>query len=732
MRPRGAKAIVLSFAVIAVVSLASAGFRYYRYAACVRMLSEAVDAHTSVSEGVRRDVAAHAQYLRERLDRGWLFSKRDLFLGALLLQVSRFRDATLHARGYAYLLAGHHVIATTSTVDGVSMPTSVTVPEGFGGAGELPLVLHLHSGGVREMLDCFPAPAIAGAVSAMPLARGSHDYLGVQMTAVVEILADLRRRYEPPRVFVMGTSMGGMGAWLLAERMPDEIDGVSPWCANADPDAWQGVWEDPRAQAGSASGRAWRVIRESRTPLASVGRLATESRMPVYIGHGTEDTKIPIGHSESMYKRLHDAGVTVRFDRFEGYGHRLPAMVGERFAWMLEHASAETTGQANAALAVPAGDDADAFAALRDLAESRHAARSGHTPSGPACTAFERSFAVVAPAGAPAHVDECIDELALIWRERYGGEIRRIDHTPPRLQDDAGMSLVAVGSPDENPAVREALRGVDVALSRGEARLCGRVFRGEDVGVIMLRPDASALGGPVLVVWGSTPESYRQVWRRFTNSVDWEGDRWRWWFDYAVFDRRSCGPDTLLAAGFFDREGSFSPALLFEGDTDLRERIPGSNWAVSIGSGEAMHLSSLAPTAIHSLRGPVGFDRSAAADAGALTIQGTKYERGIGMVPPTSLTWDVAGRFSSVKATVGLERTESTYGIRYDAERVRFEIWGDGKLLAVSQVLSAGSPGVELVANLTGVAVLELRAVATTTQVWHYGPVGWGGLELSE
>ncbi|MHC5057725.1 MAG: hypothetical protein ACYTKD_23895 [Planctomycetota bacterium] len=430
----------------------------------------------------------------------------------------------------------------------------------------------------------------------MPLARGSHDYLGVQMTAVEECVDDVRGRYPVSALYVMGASMGGMGAWLYAERHALDVAGISPWCGNADSAAWQGVWEPPRPAPRSPAGRAWRMVRESRA--------------------------------------LAGLGPDLRFDVMTGRGHRLPAMYEERMAWLADRRPPGSRGPKRRSVAVVpplafVGDLAGvpshrAFAPLKparfafapgepSLSDNSNAeCEPGDGPSkwhypGPACVAFEHAFAVALPGRAPAHLAACADELSEVWRARCRGEVRRttdargFDFFGPR--DDKHLrTLVALGSPDENAIVRDALDGLDVQVATGRARLFGRDFSGDDVALVMLRPRAAEDDDPraaALVVWGSSPASYRQVWRRFAHTVDWEGDRGRWWFDYAVFDRRTSGPDTFLAVGYFDHEWRFEDSLMFEGSPELRSETPGAHWPPD-GARDSekwgIHFTQVAPT----------------------------------------------------------------------------------------------------------------------------------------
>lgn len=707
---------------------------------------------------VRRDLKAHLAYLDTRLSQ---LRKKDILLGRLDDEAIRLHQACLGRVATPHLQPGHHVIVTVSELDGAELPTSVAVPQGWDGKAPLPLVLDLHAAGVRETADCFPVRPHPRVLCVTPLARGSHDYRGPQMTAVEECLADVRRRYPVSTLLVTGASMGGTGTWLFAQRHIAEVGGIAPWMGNADPDAWRGVWEGDERPVLSPAGRACELAQRARMPIARVGQLAGRPDLPVYVGHGAADTIVPVGHSDSIVEKLKSLGArNLRYDRFEGLGHGgFPVSRDERVAWLLANPPAPPSELL--AIIPPLTFVADMTGApphrvLDPLSEARLVIRNGqfaggenveaasdaatskwHYP-GPAGFAFENRFRIALPHSAPAHLACCADEFARLWKERWGGSgILPVFPDPvPGVTGTLPVTprphtLIALGSPEENPAVKVALDSLDVAVAPGSVRFFGREFSGDDIGLILLRPNALDPLAATLIVWGATPAAYAQLWGRFGHVVHLEGDRGRWYFDYAIYDRKTCGPDSFLAVGWFDHDWLFDPKLLFEGSAELRASIPGSHWPTQPSGDGRVWLSTLPPDHLESPRGPVAFDRSAGVDTGPLMIQGQRFERGLGMSPPAKAIWRLDGTFSRFRAKVGLERTGARYPLRYEAERVKFEVWADGASVVSSPVLSATDGLFELTADLRGARTLELRAVNATKFVWHFGPVGWGEAELT-
>ncbi|MBM4041862.1 MAG: hypothetical protein FJ290_25470, partial [Planctomycetes bacterium] len=561
-RPLRRRHSIIAIAILAAIVVLAGlyvAIRFLRHWALERGLAaaaKAVEGHPDPM--VRRDLKAHLAYLRARLGQ---MRKRDILFGRLGSEGAQLRRACVRHKPNPHLRPGHHVIVTVSAIDGAELPTSVDVPRGWDASSPLPLVLDLHAAGVRKMTDCFPVRPYPGGLCMTPLARGSHDYMGAQMAAVEECLADVRRRYPVSRLYVLGHSMGGTGTWLFAIRHVGELSGAAPWMGNADPDAWKGVWEEEERPILSPAGRACELAQRARMPVARVGQLAGRPDMPLYVGHGAADTIVPVGHSDSMAEKLRALGAkNLRYDRFEGIGHGgFPVSRDEQLAWLLAHPPSEPAEFT--AIIPPLTFVADMAGApphrvLDPLKEAKLIIRGGkfadgenveaatdaapskwHYP-GPAGFAFESPFTIALPQGAPEHLARCADELSTTWKERWGGTVP--PHTgwkpvpPPSQNGGTGVppvapprTLIALGSPQENPAVKAALDPPDVFVAHGVVRLCGREFRGDDIGVILLRPGSPA----ALVVCGSTPDAYRQLWGRLGHVVHLEGDRGRWYFD---------------------------------------------------------------------------------------------------------------------------------------------------------------------------------------------------------
>lgn len=90
---------------------------------------------------------------------------------------------------------------------------------------------------------------------------------------------------------------------------------------------------------------------------------------------------------------------------------------------------------------------------------------------------------------------------------------------------------------------------------------------------------------------------------------------------------------------------------------------------------------------------------------GALQINGKGYRSGIGILAGSRIEVKNDGQFKLFKAEVGVDD-----GTRNTADKVVFEVYGDGRLLARSAALRWGQDAQPLQAKVDGVKVIELIA----------------------
>lgn len=129
----------------------------------------------------------------------------------------------------------------TSAIDNTAQPYRVYIPPKHDDPA--PLVIAMHGTGGNEN-TLFDDPAYQfvtlkqaadrhGMIVVSPNGRGITEYRGIGEDDVLQVLAEVRKRYaiDPLRIYLTGHSMGGTGAAYLAMRHPDLFAAAAPLAA---------------------------------------------------------------------------------------------------------------------------------------------------------------------------------------------------------------------------------------------------------------------------------------------------------------------------------------------------------------------------------------------------------------------------------------------------------------------------------------------------------------------
>jgi dipeptidyl aminopeptidase/acylaminoacyl peptidase len=125
---------------------------------------------------------------------------------------------------------------------------------------------------------------------------------------------------DPDKVCVVGGSYGGYAALMEAARNPELYDCAVSFAGVTDVAylvrSYRNFtnYEVVKQQIGDDFGE----LRE-RSPLA----LADEINIPVLLGHGTEDRRVRVRHSQKMHRALEKRGKDVSYLEFDGGDHFL-------------------------------------------------------------------------------------------------------------------------------------------------------------------------------------------------------------------------------------------------------------------------------------------------------------------------------------------------------------------------------------------------------------------------
>ncbi|MDQ3630953.1 MAG: alpha/beta fold hydrolase, partial [Actinomycetota bacterium] len=216
-------------------------------------------------------------------------------------------------------------VRVRSSRDG-SRQRALWVPPPRGAGGDRPLLVVLHSWSTpytqhlgipyadwaRRNGWAMIAPNFRG-INTTAQAAGSE--LAVQDVVDAIDYAGDRGRVDERRVYVVGFSGGGMMSLLVAGRHPDRIAGAAAWVPVHDLSDWHryNAEQDPRrdyadhieAACGGDPARSPDARRECnrRSPRTYLDA-ARRARVPVYIGHGLDDTLVRPSHALRAFNQL--------------------------------------------------------------------------------------------------------------------------------------------------------------------------------------------------------------------------------------------------------------------------------------------------------------------------------------------------------------------------------------------------------------------------------------------
>ncbi|MCC7494674.1 MAG: NPCBM/NEW2 domain-containing protein [Fimbriimonadaceae bacterium] len=328
------------------------------------------------------------------------------------------------------------------------------------------------------------------------------------------------------------------------------------------------------------------------------------------------------------------------------------------------------------------------------------------------------------------------EQLAEKWR-RWGREQRarvKLDRDVT-AQDIADSNLVCFGGPDSNSVVAQINDRLPVRFE-GDAVVAGaQRFRGRDVGLKLCYPNPLNPQRYVCVLAGVTWEGTYDINGRFGNFFDWGVFDDRNYFDFLIFDAQtSQEPETAVLFGYFDPDWSLREAVTFRGDPAIREAVrprhPPDPLA-PLPTADEVYVSSLTPLAVRQEKGVIGYDQSFTGRP--ITLGSQRFERGLGVHPQAEIVYDLERGFQSFEAWVGvdLEGASTVSKAREEAERVAFQVYGDGRLLADTGEMRWNTPARHMVVNVADVKELTLTARALDGRKWLFGDAGWGLARLS-
>jgi predicted peptidase len=177
-----------------------------------------------------------------------------------------------------------------------------------------PLILYLHGGRGRgddlEKLMWYPLPKMLGETATFPFIvitpQCPSGEMWTDTELLIALLDEVTANYpvDTDRVYLVGYSMGGHGAWYLAYKHAERFAAVAPMSGMSNP------WWATRLK-----------------------------NVPVWAFHGGADDTVPVRETEEMVKALEKAGGNIKVTIVADRTHRPPTMEEHErlFEWLLEH-----------------------------------------------------------------------------------------------------------------------------------------------------------------------------------------------------------------------------------------------------------------------------------------------------------------------------------------------------------------------------------------------------------
>jgi dipeptidyl aminopeptidase/acylaminoacyl peptidase len=224
------------------------------------------------------------------------------------------------------------------TFDGREIPAFLYLPEGE--QRNLPVVINVHGGPESQALPIFNAVnqylVGCGYGVLAPNVRGSTGYgyeyqslddVRLRMDSVKDLqyavfwlqksgIADARR------IAIMGGSYGGFMVLAAVTTYPDlwaaavDIVGIANFVTFLE---HTGPWRRKNREAEYGSLEHDREFLEQISPIRSVERIT----VPMFVVHGANDPRVPVGEAEQIVAALRERKVPVEYLRFDDEGHGL-------------------------------------------------------------------------------------------------------------------------------------------------------------------------------------------------------------------------------------------------------------------------------------------------------------------------------------------------------------------------------------------------------------------------
>jgi predicted peptidase len=220
----------------------------------------------------------------------------------------------------------------------------VYLPQDFGPKNKYPVLLSLHGlrltandneiqtpRGLRLEITRNPKQ-FNSFIAVFPQARVNSFWVGEMVAQAIKALDQTIAEFKADerRVYLMGASMGGYGAFYTAARYPGRFAAlVAIWGGILPPGA-RNLPPQLRALVPPAMLKLYDAEDPYRAFAKAIGTT------PTWIFHGTEDETVPVTESRKMAASLKAANGDVRFTEYPGKGHGLGVFTdADLWKWLL-------------------------------------------------------------------------------------------------------------------------------------------------------------------------------------------------------------------------------------------------------------------------------------------------------------------------------------------------------------------------------------------------------------
>ena len=128
------------------------------------------------------------------------------------------------------------------------------------------------------------------------------------MTALAEATREFHG--DTHRIYLTGLSMGGYGAWHLAQKHPGTFAALVVICGGIRPPA-----AAQKANPGLAG------LTPPDSPKSYGDAAERVGKIPVWIFHGAADEIVPVTESRRMAEAMKQLGAEVHYTEYPGVGH---------------------------------------------------------------------------------------------------------------------------------------------------------------------------------------------------------------------------------------------------------------------------------------------------------------------------------------------------------------------------------------------------------------------------